>query len=450
MIKSGLTYNSWAYFCEMGTGKSKVIADIIGTLHKAKRIMKVLIVAPKSLLLNWAKELTINISNIKSYKKGVDTNMFLCYNVIMEKTQRKKCDDLQKDVVNIINYEALLKVPEAILESYDMVVLDESSKIKNPQAKITKKLLKISSSIKYKYILSGTPITNNPVDIYSQLYFLDPNVLKFKNFYSFKSYYCQMGGYGNYQIVGYRHLAQLKSNISTISTQLKKEDCLDLPEKSYTTRDISMSLDMKKQYDSMKKDMILELEDEKITAQIAIVKLGRLQQILGGGFLPDQNKNNKLKELDLILNEMSDDKQIIIFARYINSIKLLEKWVKDKGFTASVIYGDVKDRQKQIDDFQSGKNRFFIGQITTAGFGITLTNASYCIYYENNFSLQDRLQSEARLHRIGLTHPVTYIDMVYKDTIEKDILKVVTGKEKTANYLVESFLRRGGKNVEKM
>ena len=423
MISKALIMRYYAYFAEMGTGKTQAAINTYELLDK-KHNINGLIIAPKTVLESWGEEIEKN-SNY-SY-------------VILNGNKRKKTKDLTKPYkLTILNYETFLSLPEQEYWSkFDMVVLDESSKIKNPKAQRTKLIIQLFSSTSYKLILSGTPITQSPIDIYTQYEFLNKNYIPNKSWYSFRNTYAIMGGYGRYQIVGYRDLDRLKEIISRYSVQIKKEDCIDLPEKIYETRQIEMTAELRKQYSSMKNELLLEInEEENLTATIVLTKLLRLQQILSGKFLKE--KNPKLEELKEIVSEsIGHGDQVIIWAKFRDTILLLQDAFREHG--VSVIYGDIKNRQEQIADFQSGKNKVFIGQIATGGIGITLTAGSVVVYYENDYSLQDRLQSEARAHRIGQRKKVVYIDLIYKGTMEKDIVKALQSKTNVAEYLVESF-----------
>jgi SNF2 family DNA or RNA helicase len=429
MIKMCLVEKRFALLCEMGTGKTKVIIDTYGILRKYNKIDgKCLIICPKTIIDVWAEEI----------EKDSDLG-----SVIATGTKRKRIGLLTScQSYAIINYEGVLSIGECSLwNDFDMIVLDESNAIKNHKAKRTKLILNIFTRNPYKYILSGTPITQNPIDIYCQYQFLSPSFLPFKNYYACRGRYCVMGGFQKYQIVGYKNLPELKAYIAQHSIQLKKEDCMDLPAKIYQKRIIEMSAEMKGQYSEMRNTLMLEFaEDKKITAPIALTKLLRLQQILSGQFLSDQKHNNKLSALKEFLIEAGDT-PVVIWCRFRPSIKLLCDMCEEQDAPYSVIFGDIKDRAEEIRKFQEGETKRFIGQIQTGGLGITLTAGYIVAIYENTFSLTDRKQFEDRVHRPGQTHKCTYVDFVYKRTMDTKILGAIRKKQELSTYLVDSFLK---------
>lgn len=429
MIVAGIAHRKYAFLAEMGTGKSKVVCDIVGVM-KASAI----IICPKSVMENWKDEFYMS-TDIKP--------------AVLDGTMKKRVKTLKdnSDGTVIINYEGLLsmlklknKDAEAILKSFKVCVLDESSKIKSPKAQRSKRIVKTFQATPFKYILSGTPITQSPLDIYQQFAFLDPNFLGYKTYLSFRNEYADMTGYGNYTPVFRKHLMpKLKKIISAHAFQIKKEDCLDLPEKTYTRRLIEMSKGMRDQYESMKNDMIVEMEgQDNVTAGIILTKLVRLQEIASGVYLQDQKDNEKMAALEEILEERGDQK-VIVWCRFRNSLACIARMLEEKGIRHCEFHGDTKERNEVIKDFQAGKYDVFLGQIQTGGMGITLTAATMTVYYENTFSLEDRLQSEARNHRAGQTEKVTYIDLVYKRSIDEHIFKAISKKQDVAKNLVSCF-----------
>lgn len=429
MLKAGLIRDKLAYFCEMGTGKTKVIVDIIR--HKCHGI-KAIVFCPKSVLGSWGKE--------------IDKNSNLKYNICTgnRKQKLKLLTDPDADVV-ITNYETVVSfgADPGLWGLFQMVVLDESSRIKNHKAKRTKLLTQAFASTRFKYILSGTPITQNPADIWAQMNFLDWKMLGNKSYYAFRNTYCIMGGYEKYQIVGYKQLDKLKRLISGGSVQLTKEECNlnpALPEKVYQVREIDMSEEMAKQYKDMLKESVLELSGkDDVTAPIVLTKLMRLQQILSGQYL-DKGRNEKLEELtEIITDAIGYGRQVVVWARFRPSLDIISSRLAGLNIPHSIFHGDTQDRQLQIDNFQTGKTKVFVGQESTGGMGITLHAGSVMVYYENEFSLETRKQSEDRIHRIGQTKKCTYIDLVYNKTLDRKILKAIQDKQDIATYLVDSF-----------
>lgn len=425
-------------FLQMGAGKTKCVVDWYRIAFAKSLIDGMLVVCPKSVIPSWIDEL--NKHGLKDAYVVLDGTS----------TQRIKKIDLKK--INIINYAGIAVLagdpkrskPDYLQQfNYDRftIILDESSKIKNPKALRTKLVVKSFTLCTYKFILTGTPITQNPIDVYPQFKFLNPDYLGFKNWYSFRNYYCIMGGHMRYEIVGYKHLPELKNKIHEHAYVLAKKDCLDLPDKIYKKFHLEMFPDMLTQYKQMSNKLMLEVsEDKTITASIILVKLLRLQQILSGVWLPDQKHNYKMNQVIEIITKFSGDQKVIIWCKFIESIDLIAKELGLNSVGYVKFYGATKDRAETIETFRNDKDcKVFIGQLQTGGMGINLQCASMMIYFENSFSLQDRLQSEDRAHRPGQKNNVTYIDLIYKNTMDENIIDAIDKKERIANNLVPAF-----------
>jgi len=436
MIEFGLDRRTFAYHCEAGTGKTQPGINIYSILKEQSRVNRCLIICPNSVIEpGWAAEITSNSDHTFILLTGT-------------KKKRLKLIEQQADFY-IINYEGML-----VLEDYngwdkfDYIVLDECQKINNHKAKRTKLIIKLFSKRDiYKAILSGTPIDKNPLGLYTQFQFLNPAIFNMGSFYAFRNYfaviekqYLNKGGslIEFDQIIGWKNLDKLKEIIKPWTIQLKKSECLDLPDKIYETKTIEMPEALKKQYKEMKEELICWLsENEYIAAANALVKIGKLRQILSGVFLDKISDNLKLKEIiDIIENT---NESIIIWCFYKETIKLLEKTMIELKEPYSILYGEIKDRAEQIDNFQKGQTRIFLGQITTGGLGITLTKATQVIYFENTFRLEDRLQSEDRAHRKGQVNKVLYTDIVYKNTIDEHIIRAIRGKQEIAEQVLDCF-----------
>jgi len=428
MLKCGLKYPLWAFFAEMGTGKTKVIIDLL----RIKSTFPALIICPKSVMYSWGKE--------------IEKNSRLGYRIIKgtaAKRLKLLAEVIEGGLIAIINYEGVVATKDyGCWDRFVHVTLDESSRIKNHKAKCTKIITKLFTKCPNKYILSGTPITQGPRDIYAQMAFLSPDFLGFGSFYAFRNTYCNMGGYGGYEIVSYKNLDDLKTNISRHSITLKKEDVLDLPEKTYHVRQLDMSPEIERQYKSMKKDLIVEIsQDETLTAPIILTKILRLQQILAGGFV-EPKKNPKLLALEETLKEIIDSgKQAVVWTRFKRSYEIVADLCQRKEYSYSSVTGDTKDSGPEIERFQAAQAKVIICQVTAGGFGITLTASNVAIYYENDFSLEKRKQSEDRIHRVGQDLTCNYIDLVYRDTIDETVLAAIGAKQDISLRLVESFKR---------
>lgn len=415
------------------------------------KVERLLIVAPTSVVAVWPKEL-------QEYAKF----KYTCKTLLGEKKQRlKQIDDLIKFPfkalkVAVINYESTWR-PE-ILEKLkefdaDMVIADESQRIKTYDAAQSKAMHELGDQARYKLILSGTPVQTAAIDIWSQYRFLDKSVFG-DNFFKFRGRYAIMGGYGNKKIVGYKDLEGLIKKEHSIAFRVTKDEALDLPEQTFETRKIQFSQKEKNLYERIKKDSYAELDGGgHITATTVLTRLLRLQQLAGGFLVQDDAQKPQLvsrAKLDALADIIEDyvigsGKKLVIFARFIAEVKaimeLAEK-VLPKELKQVAIYGDIKkeDRGGIVKQFQEDTSTvLFIGQIDTAGTGITLTAADTCVYYSKNFNYATYSQSLSRIHRIGQRNCCTYIDLEIEGTIDELISKALSRKEDMAKTVVDNW-----------
>jgi SNF2 family DNA or RNA helicase len=449
----------FAYFMEMGTGKSKVLLDNIAMLYDKGKIDSVLIVAPKGVYKNWYdSEIPIHLVD------HIDRNVVLWQSLIT-KEQKRKCDslfkvDYTKLHIFIMNVEALstkkgLEAARQFLNvKRTLFAVDESTTIKNPQAKRTKNILQLSKMAKYRRILTGSPVTKSPLDLYTQCFFLDPFLLDFSSYYAFRNRYAEMrtahfGGRSIQIVAGYKNLPELAETLKPFSYRILKDECLDLPPKTYMKRVIQLTPEQKRVYSQMKQMALAELKGKMITTVNVITQLMRLQQITCGHFKADDGsfqeiKNNRITELMDLLEELEG--KAIIWAHWRHDIDIIVREIT-KLYPGSVMtyYGDttVEDRQKAIKEIQDpeSKVRFLVGTPQTGGYGITLTGASTMIYYSNGYDLEKRQQSEARIDRIGQKKPMTYIDILAEDTIDEKIVKSLRKKVNIATEIMGEELK---------
>ena len=434
---------SFGLLMEQGTGKTKVIIDNAAYLYSKNKISALVVIAPNGVHRNWLdKEIPEHMPDWCPVK-------CVYYYSGMHKTHKAKFDAVvsSEDCLRVFSFNveafvsnaAVALMNKILLSNSSMLVVDESSRIKRPGAKRTKTITKFAKQSDYRRIMTGTPVTKGPEDVYSQFKFLDPNILGYDSFYSFKARYCIMGGYENKQIVSYQNVPELTKNIEGHSFRVLKKDCLDLPPKIYQRHYVEMSPKQKRLYDEMRKEFIAELEGETIDAPEAITRLLRLQQIVCGwfpaedGVVPIDEKNIRLQALLEILSDI--DSKVIIWARFKADLKAIERALGD---LAVAYHGEVSNDQRVIavERFQNDpKIRYFIGQPQSGGIGLTLTAANYAIYYSNSFDLEIRLQSEDRCHRIGTKNTVTYIDIECRKTIDKKIITALRTKKNLADYI---------------
>lgn len=436
---------------EMGCGKTLTAIAIAGAGYQMGKVERLLIVAPTSVVAVWPKEL-------QEYAKF----KYTCKTLLGEKKQRlKQIDDLIKFPfkalkVAVINYESTWR-PE-ILEKLkefdaDMVIADESQRIKTYDAAQSKAMHELGDQARYKLILSGTPVQTAAIDIWSQYRFLDKSVFG-DNFFKFRGRYAIMGGYGNKKIVGYKDLEGLIKKEHSIAFRVTKDEALDLPEQTFETRKIQFSQKEKNLYERIKKDSYAELDGGgHITATTVLTRLLRLQQLAGGFLVQDDAQKPQLvsrAKLDALGDIIEDyvigsGKKLVIFARFIAEVKAIMELadkVLPKELKQVAIYGDIKkeDRGDIVKQFQEDPNTvLFIGQIDTAGTGITLTAADTCVYYSKNFNYATYSQSLSRIHRIGQRNCCTYIDLEIEGTIDELISKALSRKEDMAKTVVDNW-----------
>ena len=447
---------TYALFMEMGTGKSKVLVDNIAMLHKKALIRGALVVAPKGVYKNWDDiEFPVHMpEDVECTKVLWDSNI--------TKKKQFELDQLFRDdhklKLLIMNVEAFsttkgLQFAKKFLLSLlgrALIGIDESTTIKSPTAKRTKNILELGTLAKYRRILTGSPVTKSPLDLYTQCEFLDPKHLGHSSYYSFRYRYANMikrrfGGREVQLVTSYRRLGELASILENFSYRVLKEDCLDLPPKTYATRVFDLSKEQKEMYNTMKQIAVAQHRGKVMSSMSALTTLLRLHQITCGTFKADDGTithldNSRMTSLMDCLAEIED--KAIIWANYREDIKkIVESLKKAYGDDSTVEYhggGDTTLRQKNIALFQekNSPTRFFVGNAQTGGYGITLTAATTVIYYSNNYDLEKRLQSEDRAHRIGQTGSVTYVDLVAEKTIDERIIKSLKHKVNLANEIM--------------
>jgi SNF2 family DNA or RNA helicase len=449
----------FAYFMEMGTGKSKVLIDNMSMLYDKGLINGALIIAPKGVYKNWFD------SEIPNHMANHVEKTMVLWESTASKTKEKELNTLFKSThdfhILIMNVEALsTKKGKQFAEKFlnchkTLMAIDESTTIKNPGAIRTKTIIGLGKYVLYKRILTGSPVTKSPLDLYTQCWFLDPWLLDQQSYYSFRTKYAltrkiNVNGRQIEIVVAYRNLGELSEKLKLFSYRVLKDDCLDLPPKTFMKRTIQLTDEQKKVYDQMKKLALAELNGKMITTVNVITQLMRLHQITCGHFKSDDGvtqtlKSNRLNELMDVLSEMEG--KAVIWAHYRYDIEVIVEAIKKEYGDKSVVtyYGDTStdDRQKAIKLIQDPKSevRFIVGTPQTGGYGITLTGASTMIYYSNGYDLEKRQQSEARIDRIGQEKHMTYIDIIAEGTVDEKIVKALRTKVNIATEVMGEELK---------
>ena len=443
---------------EMGTGKTKVAIDNIAMLYDKGKIDGVLIVAPKGVYKNWySQEFPQHMPKHIHYK-------MVLWQALINQKQKKRLDTLFKTGVDlhvlVMNVEAFSTTKgttfaQKFLSCHQtFMVVDESTTIKNPGAKRNKNIINISRAAKYRRILTGSPVTKSPLDLYKQCEFLDPYLLEHSSYYTFRSRYAHMrtanfNGRSVQLVVGYKNLAELSEKLKPFSYRVLKDECLDLPAKTYMKRIITLTPEQQKIYRQMKQMALAEMNGKMITTASALAQLMRLHQITCGHFTADDKsiqpiKNNRLSQLLEVLDELEG--KAVIWAHYQFDVQTIVDAIKKEYGEKSVVtyYGLTPNdiRQSNLERFQTkDETRFLVGTPQTGGYGITLTAASTMIYYSNGYDLEKRTQSEARIDRIGQKFPMTYIDILAEDTVDERIVKALRKKINIATQVMGEELK---------
>ena len=435
----------WAYFMEMGTGKTKVTIDNLAYLSFKGKIKAALIIAPKSVYTVWETEIETHMPNAikyKIYKWNLDKPNVL-----------KDLNNYEHLRIFLINVEALSTkrgfdgcVDYLSKNKLNFVVLDESTTIKNRSAKRTKNILRLRSLSHIRRILTGSPITKSPLDLYTQCQFLSPELLGFTSYLTFRNRYAEMAdlpvGSGRFIQIPkyYKRLDELEDKLKGFSTRIRKDQCLDLKPKIRQRRYIELEGKNKALYNRLREHALAIVEDSTISFSNKLTEIIKLHQVCNGFTKDDDGKilqlhNQKIDALKEILDET--DGKVIIWANYLWNIHQIkhELMVKYGEKSTVCIFGEVsvEDRRQAVQRIQEDpETRFLVANPTTGGFGLTLTACNTVIYYSNNYNLEVRMQSEDRAHRLGQKGSVVYVDIVAKNTLDEAIMKSLINKGKIA------------------
>jgi SNF2 family DNA or RNA helicase len=456
-LKDSWAADYYALFMEMGTGKTKVAIDTMAVLYEAGKIDSALVIAPKGVYDNWVKnEIPAHMPDrIALNLVRWTPSKTIKYESVLWNLIAEKFDGLKLFVMNVEAFSSSrgLNIAEAFLihNPNNMTIIDESTTIKNRNAARTKNLISLRKRSKYRRILTGSPITKSPMDFLANACSWMRRLLGFNSYFAFQARYANvqrrtMGHRSFQQVVGYRRLDELSVKLDKFSNRILKEDCLDLPPKVYTRRDVLLTPEQERLYVQMKKLALAKLESGELSTTTSVLtQIMRLQQICCGFLQPDDGPielipNNRLNELLDVVEEIQG--KAIIWASYTHDIKAISEALRDKFGEDSVAtyYGATPqdERQEIVNLFQRKDSplRFFVGQPRTGGYGITLTAATTMIYYSNSYDLEIRLQSEDRAHRIGQTNKVTYVDLVSPNTIDEKILAALRTKIDLASQVL--------------
>jgi|TARA_R110002124_G_scaffold48390_1_gene142988 SNF2 family DNA or RNA helicase len=446
--------DNFALLMDMGTGKTKVCLDTLAYNFENNRSDFAIIVAPKGVIANWIGEIETHLP------KRIDRQVVL-WKPNLTKIKRKELTDLYEEngklKILLMNIEAFstkkgVEVAEFFVKKFKVfMAVDESTTIKNRQAKRTKSICKVGRGAIMRRILTGSPVTKSPMDLFSQMDFLSPDILGFKSYYAFQARYAvvqrrSMGAHSFNQITGFQRLDELTEKLDDCSFRVRKEDCLDLPDKVYTRREVGLTEEQTDAYVQMKNLALARLDNGDLsTTKNVLTQIMRLQQICLGSLTDDDGtvhalKSNRLSELMDICEEIQG--KAIIWATWTQDIRSIAEALRDRFSVQAVatLHGETpdSDRQQIVETFQDRQSelRFIVGHPKTGGYGLTLTAANTVIYYSNSYDLELRLQSEDRAHRIGQENKVTYIDLISPKTIDEKIVDALRNKIRIADLVL--------------
>ena len=439
-----------------------MLIDNIAMLYDKGKINGALIVAPKGVYQNWFDiEIPNHMPTHIEKKMVLWKASFMKGNEIVSKEVDALFETGTDLHILVMNVEALstkngVTFANKFLSCHEtLMAIDESTTIKNPDAIRTRSIVQLGRSAKYRRILTGSPVTKSPLDLYKQCEFLNEGLLDYTSYYAFKSRYsvlrtANFGGRSVQIVVGYKNLDELSERIEQFSYRVLKEDCLDLPSYSFTKRIIQLSKEQQKIYQSMKQLALAQQNGKLMTTATALVQLMRLHQITCGHFKSDDGTIQKIKNerLDALMDILSEvENKAVIWAHYKYDIEIIVETIKKEYGPDSYVtyYGDTPSeiRQNNIKLFQdeNSKVRFLIGTPQTGGYGITLTAGNVMIYYSNGYDLEKRTQSEARINRAGQKRKMTYIDIIAEDTVDEKIVDALRKKIDIASKVMGEELK---------
>jgi SNF2 family DNA or RNA helicase len=435
-------------FMEMGTGKSRTVMELVARKQAAGKISKVIWMAPVSLKETVRQE-------ILKHSEGEQIQVF---------NGRTREDNMPSAFWNVVGIESMsgservLYAVDALVDANTCVIVDESTYIKGHHASRTNWITKIGARAKYRYILTGTPLSQGVVDLYSQMRFLSPQILGFPSFYSFERRHLEYSEKYPGLIRRTLHTEEIAAKIAPYVYQVKKDECLDLPNKLYTTRYCCMTDEQRDMYEQVKCEFAEQmLSDDDWASQLAIFRLFSALQQVACGFRHIKDKatkqdfvielkNDRLDTLQAALNQIPPGEKVIIWAKYRHDVEAICKLLGD---AAVSFYGDLSEAQRNANvGFFRREAQYFVATQDCGGHGLTLNEASYVIFYNNQFKYSSRMQAEDRNHRIGQSRKVTYTDILCSNSIDDRIAKAQDCKANVAQDFRDKIQRlRGDKNA---
>lgn len=440
----------YALFFEQGCGKTKVIIDTADYLFQQSKITTLIIIAPNGVHRNWiTDELPIHCNC--EYEARI-------WKTSMNKKEKEESWDFLKNnsisklkvfsfnIETFVSDKSKIELISILKKENCLLAIDESQKIKNPSAKRTKFLIEIAPLAKYRRILTGTPIANGAQNFYSQLKFLNPNIIGISSFYAFRSKYCIMGAWQNKQIIGYKNIEELQRKVQAHSMRVLKKDCLDLPPKIYQEFMFDMTAEQLKLYKQVKEEGLAMLNDSEIPMMFdnVMARMIKMRQI-SSGYIKDTETDRYIDIIELkhnprinalleLLEEIEG--KVIIWTVQTHDINNIMKVLGNKAVRYD---GQISNDEKAANKtaFKTDANiKYFVANLQMPE-GLTLTEAQTTIFYTNSYDLEKREQAEDRNHRIGTVTSINYIDLCCNKTIDKKITKILVKKKKVSDLILQ-------------
>ena len=428
-----------ALFMEMGTGKTRTALELAVERLNDGKVDCILWLCPVSVKQTIANEVKKHLENSK-------------YNLVDSSPIQNCQADIYITGIESIsqsdkNYHNIFQIVD---NKKPFIILDESSLIKNKYAKRTKRIWRLSEHCEYKLILNGTPISNNEQDLYCQWYFLDYRILGYTSYHSFAANHLEFHEDYPSMIVRTHDIEQLVSKMSPYLYQIKKSQCLDLPEKTYTSRWFNLSPHVMEYYHHAKMDVLSRPIENDWDCSWLYELFTTLQKIISGLTIEKEyiykkiTDDPRIKTLLSAINEMPN-KKAIIWCHYKHEIKNICKILNKKGYKTAEFWGEISQiqRDEELEKFKNDA-QFLVANKSCGAYGLNLQFCNYAIYYSNDFSWATRKQSEDRIHRQGQKNKVHIIDIIAENTIDERIYQCLQEKES----LVDSFKREIEKQKE--
>lgn len=432
--------------CDRGTGKTAMVLVNLSRLMMSTLVKRALYVAPLSTLDNIIREAYRFTDNIRARA---------IYGARADREKMLKNPGIYN--LDVINFDALRILAGTITDiPYDAMIVDEATRIKERRTQVTQIATILGRKIRFKRCLSGMPFTEGVEDLWSQFYFLDPVILG-NNFYGFRNKFCVMAERRNFKtgkkfhtIVGYRNLEELERRVHPLTFRVRKEDCLDLPPKTYEVLKIGMLEEQERAYRRVLKQEFTDIGEHEITHAMALTKIAKLRQVAAGFLYDDEHEpvlvpTAKYAELlDLFSDTLYGSKKMVVFTAFKAEPDMVEACAGEckRPIKAFRLPENPAHRQGCVDAWKAWTQSpaILVANVRSGGTGLNLEAADTAVFISNDWRMEDRAQAEDRVHRIGseVHQKVTIIDIVTENTVEEDILQALKEKKD----LVDVFLSK--------